>query len=170
MTDKDFWPGVKVFIGDQLCGTVNKTTNWNSYGRIGVIPVECDNLATGNSVRIEMEDNEHQLAISDVMAFSTLPRPEYLRTPSHLYSAWCSKKGRKCFCTGIVYYGSDETWWSQEVTGSIKCRPQSFPGNKNPKGTCKCFSTVVREYGETSENPFIFDKGEVNNQVDMTLI
>lgn len=97
------------------------------------------------------------------MVFSTLPRPEYLRKPSHQYSTWCSNNKRKCTCTGIVYYGSDDTWWSQEVSGSIKCRPQSFPGQSNPKGICKCFSTVVREYGETPEHPFVFADAEIQS-------
>lgn len=54
--EKGNWPGVKVYIGDQLCGTVDKDTNWPVDKWIGAIPVECESLVTGDSIRIEMEN------------------------------------------------------------------------------------------------------------------
>lgn len=89
------------------------------------------------------------------MVFSTLPRPDYLKTPSHTYSNLCSWNTGTCTCTGTVYFGWGNGWWSKEVTGSVQCVKENFPDQKNPTGACKCFSKVVREYGETKEHPYV---------------
>lgn len=162
--NKNFMGNVKVYIGDQLCGKIDKS----KYISIAAVIVKCDKLLTGDSVRIEMEDASQQLAISDVMVHSTLPRPEYLQTPSHTYATYCSQNNRQCDCTGIIYYGSGDTWWSRKVTDYIGCKSKFFPDQKNLKGTCKCFSTIREEFGETAERPYVFSQNEFNNQVNVS--
>jgi len=63
--------------------------------------VRCDTPVTGDSIKIEFDNQD--LPLCDMMAFEVLPLPDYLQEPSFKYSLFCGTNNRPCKCNGTAY-------------------------------------------------------------------
>lgn len=76
-----------VFVGEQLCGVIRPEESWIQDDGTGDITVHCYKPIKGSFVKIQIVPYKRGY-VSDVMVFSTVPRPEYLQLhkPSYDYA------------------------------------------------------------------------------------
>ena len=76
-----------MFVGEQLCGIIKPEESWAVYDGTGDITVDCYKPIKGSFVKIQIVPYKRGY-VSDVMVFSTVPRPEYLQLhkPSYDYA------------------------------------------------------------------------------------